>query len=37
VIAKYLDLYSSLVYALNIELEKLIRHGVWMEIEKANG
>ena len=34
VIAKYLDLYNSLVDALNIELEKLSRHGVWMEIEK---
>ncbi len=35
VIAKYLDLYNSLVDALNIELEKLSRHGVWMEIEKG--
>jgi transcription elongation factor Elf1 len=35
VIAKYLDLYNSLVDSLNIELEKLSRHGVWLEIEKS--
>ncbi len=33
VMAKYLDLYNALVDSINIELEKLNRHGVWVEFE----
>ncbi|RLD98948.1 MAG: hypothetical protein DRI91_01995 [Aquificota bacterium] len=33
VLAKYIDLYNTLVDAINVELEKLNRHGVWVEFE----
>ncbi len=33
VLAKYLDLYNALVDSINLELEKLNRHGVWVELE----
>ncbi len=33
VLAKYLDLYNALVDSINLELEKLNRHGVWVEFE----
>lgn len=32
ILAKYIDLYNSLVDTMNIELEKLSRHGVWVDL-----
>ncbi len=33
VLAKYIDLYNALVDSINLELEKLNHHGVWVDID----
>lgn len=33
ILAKYIDLYNALVDTINIELGKLNRHGVWVDLD----
>jgi len=33
ILAKHLELYNALVDSINLELEKLSRHGVWVDFE----